>query len=117
MVSEPERLSERSRELLLAAETELWVSAVSAWEIGIKHAIGRLPLPADPEELVPAWMKQTQARPLAVEHRHALRAARLPPHHRDPFDRMLVAQAQLERLTILTADAQLSHYDVETLDP
>ena len=117
MLSEPERLSKRSSDLLLASDTEILVSAASAWEIGIKHAIGRLPLPADPEDLVPGWMEQTQARPLAIEHRHALRASGLPQHHRDPFDRLLVAQAQLERLVLLTADAQLSRYDVETIGP
>ena len=117
MLSEPERLSKNSRDLLLASDTEILVSAVSAWEIGIKHAIGRLPLPADPEKLVPGWMERTQARPLAIEHRHTLRASGLPQHHRDPFDRLLVAQAQLERLVLLTADAQLSRYDVETIGP
>ena len=51
--------------------------------------------------------------PLAIEHAHALRAARLPPHHADPFDRLLIAQAELERCTLLTADPQLFDYDVD----
>lgn len=117
MLAKPDRLSPRWRELIVSADTEIFVSAVSAWEIAIKHANGQLPLPADPEDLVPIWMDRTRARSLPIENRHALRATRLPPHHRDPFDRMLVAQAQIEKLPILTADTQLSNYDVETLAP
>ncbi|HEV2669689.1 MAG TPA: type II toxin-antitoxin system VapC family toxin, partial [Gemmatimonadales bacterium] len=80
--------------------------------IAIKHALGKLKLPGEPAELVPAWMTRTGVTPLAVLHRHALHVATLPPHHRDPFDRMLVAQAQLEQLAILTADRQFARYEV-----
>jgi PIN domain nuclease of toxin-antitoxin system len=115
MLSQPELLKEENRNLLLSAENELFLSAASAWEIAIKFSIGRLLLPGDPAELVPVWLAKSRTSSLPIEQRHALRVATLPPHHRDPFDRLLVSQAQLERLTLLTADQQLASYDVELL--
>lgn len=115
MLAAPERLAPGSRRLVASADTELLLSAASAWEIAIKYAIGKLPLPSDPAALVPEWMDRTAVTPLAVLHRHALRVATLPPHHRDPFDRLLVAQAQLEGLPILTADRNFARYDVEVM--
>lgn len=113
MLAEPERLKEGSRRLLAAEENELFLSAASAWEIAVKFSIGRLRLPGDPADLVPAWLAQSRTSALPVEHHHALHVATLPPHHRDPFDRLLVSQAQLERLTIMTSDKQFALYDVE----
>jgi PIN domain nuclease of toxin-antitoxin system len=115
MLAAPERLSRRSRGLVIAAENELVLSAVSAWEIAIKYGLGKLDLPESPSEYVPRLMDRTGVTPLAIYHRHALRVAMLPPHHRDPFDRLLVAQAQLEELPILTADRSFSLYDVAVI--
>jgi PIN domain nuclease of toxin-antitoxin system len=115
MVAEPERLKEESRRLLTSEDNDLFLSAASAWEIAIKVSIGRLHLPADPAGLVPAWLAQSRTSSLPIEHSHALRVATLPLHHRDPFDRLLIAQAQLERLTIMTADKQFAPYDVGLL--
>ena len=115
MLAEPDRLAESARRLLGAPENELLVSAVSSWEIAIKYSIGRLPLPAEPAVLVPQWLAESRVSSLVIEHDHALQVARLPHHHRDPFDRMLIAQAQVERLPILTADSQLAAYDVDLL--
>jgi len=70
-------------------------------------------MPRDPERLMPEWMARTGVTPLPVLHRHALHVCSLPIHHADPFDRLLVAQAQLEELTILTADRNLARYEVE----
>jgi PIN domain nuclease of toxin-antitoxin system len=91
------------------------VSVASVWEIVIKHALGRLELAHAPGSLVPRLITATQAVTLPIEQSHALRVARLPLHHRDPFDRILIAQAQVERLTILTADPRFSAYDVALL--
>lgn len=115
MMAEPERLSPASRELLASAETAVHVSAASAWEIGIKHALGRLPLPAPPEDLVPFWLQRSNATALPIDMSHVLAAAALPNHHRDPFDRVLIAQSRLERLPLLTADPQFDAYEVEVL--
>ena len=111
----PERFSVDSRSLLEASDNDLHLSAASAWEIAIKYGLGKLSLQGRPADLIPELMSQTAVAALPVLHSHALRVADLPMHHRDPFDRLLVAQAQLEGLPILTADPQLEPYDVEIL--
>jgi len=111
----PARLSEAARAALLDPGNELFVSVVSVWEIVVKHALGKLAMARPPEALVPEMIAATQAEALSIEVHHALRLGRLPPHHRDPFDRMLIAQAQSEGLTIMTADARFAAYDVEIL--
>lgn len=115
MKAAPERFSDQSRHLIEAAGTELFLSAASSWEIAIKYSLGKLKLPSEPAELIPRWLAETRTVPLPIEHSHALHVAKLPPHHRDPFDRMLIAQARIEGLPILTADQQFSAYDVELL--
>ncbi len=115
MLADPERLRESARQLLASPDNEILVSAASSWEIAIKYSIGRLPLPAEPAVLVPRWLADSRVSSLPIEHEHALQVSRLPHHHRDPFDRILVAQAQIERLPILTADRQLASYDVDLL--
>jgi PIN domain nuclease of toxin-antitoxin system len=108
----PERLS---REMLLLLENpanDLFLSAASSWEIAIKYALGKLPLPEPPSRYVPRRMAASGSRGLAVEHAHTLRVAELPAHHRDPFDRLLVAQAQIEKLVLVTIDRQFDRYDV-----
>lgn len=111
----PERLPERSLELVSDPDNEVYFSAASSWEIAIKHALGKLPLPEPPGEYVPNRMAASGTSPLPVEHRHALHVATLPRHHRDPFDRLLVAQAQLEGLALLTADSAFKPYGVELI--
>ncbi len=91
------------------------VSAASSWEIAIKYEIGRLRLPEEPDRYVPSRIRMIGAQTLAVEHSHALAVAALPALHRDPFDRLLVAQAQLEALTILTADDAVVQYPVASV--
>jgi PIN domain nuclease of toxin-antitoxin system len=113
MQTAPEHFAPEIRELLEAPDLELLFSAASSWEIAIKHALGRLKLPAPPDEYVPARIASSGVTPLPIQHAHALEAAALPLHHRDPFDRMLVAQARLEQVPILTVDTQLAPYDVE----
>ena len=89
--------------------------AASSWEIAIKTGLGKLELPSPPDRFVPEQLAEDGIDSLAIEHAHALRVARLPPHHSDPFDRLLVAQAELERCALLTADAQILDYDVEVV--
>jgi len=115
MVAAPDRLAPSARAIVTAAENELLFSAASAWEIAIKHALGKLTTPEPPDVFVPRLMAQLGITPLPVLHRHALHVATLPPRHRDPFDRLLVAQAQLEELPILTADRGFGLYDVDLL--
>jgi PIN domain nuclease of toxin-antitoxin system len=110
----PDRLG---AELPLVTDTDndLRLSAASAWEISIKSALGKLALPVPPEEYVPTRMESSGVDPLFVTITHALRVSVLPLLHRDPFDRMIVAQAQVEGLPILTADPKLAAYDVEVI--
>lgn len=108
----PERLGDDSMALVEHPDNELLLSAASSWEISVKYALGRLPLPVPPATYVPDRMRANGVRGLPVTHRHALHVATLPPHHRDPFDRLLIAQAQLDKLTILTADRVFDTYDV-----
>jgi PIN domain nuclease of toxin-antitoxin system len=115
MQVEPERLSDEALDRIRDSETDLVLSAASSWEIAIKYALGRLPLPVPPAEYVPDRIETSGVSPLPVEHAHALWVAGLPSHHRDPFDRLLIAQAQIEELAILTADRQFEPYDVEIL--
>lgn len=111
----PKRLSATTRELLADPSNERMLSAASAWEIALKHSLGKLALPTPPSEYVPSRMRTSATTPLPIHHAHVLWTANLPLHHRDPFDRLLVAQAQLEGLPFLTADRQLAAYDVEFL--
>ncbi len=112
---DPDRLSPAALDLIQDPAIELFLSAASAWEITIKHALGRLPLPDPPLLYVPSRMARSDTRALVVTHEHALRVSALPPHHRDPFDRILVAQCQSEGLRLLTADPQLRAYDIDLI--
>jgi PIN domain nuclease of toxin-antitoxin system len=115
MSLDPERLSPGSRALLGDGETDVLLSSASVWEIAIKHALGKLRLPEPPDRYVPSRVIQTRTTPLAIDHAHAVRVGSLPRHHRDPFDRILIAQAQVERVRIMTADPVFEAYDVELL--
>lgn len=115
--AEPKRISAARREQLQRPDTKRFLSAASAWEIAIKFALGKLPLPEPPATYVPKRLRDTRTTVIAITERHALRVADLPPHHRDPFDRLIIAQAQIERLRIVTADPRFEPYDVDLLEP
>lgn len=116
MQTDPARLGRTTRELADDATNELLLSAASAWEIAIKYTIGKLPLPEPPMAYVPDRMRRSGTTPLPVELAHALRTCELPDHHSDPFDRLLIAQAQLLDIPILTADQRIRAYDVTVID-
>lgn len=114
-VADEPTLSDRAAEVIRDPASEIFLSAVSAWEIGIKHRLGRdqvIRVDRDPEQLIPELVAANGFVWLPIEARHALRAASLPFHHRDPFDRLLVAQAQMEGLTIVSRDRAIAQYDV-----
>jgi PIN domain nuclease of toxin-antitoxin system len=92
-------------------EADVYVSAVTVWEVAIKQAIGKLTAPAD----LPERVRDSGFRELPIGFDHAIAAGRLPLIHRDPFDRMLVAQARCEHLTLVTADHHCRQYDVAVL--
>jgi PIN domain nuclease of toxin-antitoxin system len=108
-------LSARAREAFIDPDNEVYLSAVSAWEIAVKHGLGKLPLPKSPAEFVPAQRAAHGIEPLPVDEEAALHVAKLPDLHRDPFDRMLVAQALVGGLVLLTPDDPIRRYPVRTL--
>jgi len=114
-VSAPERLSSHARSLVEGREHDVYLSAASAWEIAIKYSQGKLRLPDPPLKYVPSRLEQFGFVTLSIDQAHALHVSTLPVHHRDPFDRLLVAQAQLEHLPILTSDPAFAAYDVRTI--
>ena len=109
------RLSDRAREILSDGATEAAMSMASVWELAIKAGSGRIDLPDTIERYVPDRLRHHGFDLLSIDLAHAFRAGALPRIHGDPFDRMLVAQAQVEGLPILTADPAISRYDVETI--
>jgi len=115
LAREPERLREDVVERLAAETTSLVVSVISAWEVSIKWRLGKLTLPVPPAEWMTTRARRIGADVLPVALAHAVRVADLPDHHRDPFDRLLIAQAQVEGLAIVTADRSFGAYDVEVV--
>lgn len=115
MLTAPERLGHAAHQLVEDVGNALLLSAASSWEIAIKYSLGKLPLPQPPAVYVPGRMASTGVMALPITHQHALHVAALPAEHADPFDRLLVAQSQLESIPILTADDAFSRYDVDLL--
>jgi PIN domain nuclease of toxin-antitoxin system len=109
------QLSKAARDFIADSRNELFLSAASAWEIAIKCARGRLALPEAPPQYVANRMATHHIQPLPVHISHALHVFGLPELHQDPFDRLLIAQSQLEDLPILTADALIGQYEVNII--
>ena len=114
-IADDPRLSRRAREVFAEGRNELLFSAASGWEIAIKAGLGKLEVPEDIEEFIDEQLSKNAFRALPIRLSHALRVNSLPDHHRDPFDRLLVAQSVLEGLPILSADPQVALYPVEVV--
>jgi PIN domain nuclease of toxin-antitoxin system len=114
-ISDNPHLSPRVREIIGNGENELFLSAASGWEMAIKAGLGRLQLPPNLEHFILEQMALNAIESLPAQMSHALHVYKLPAHHRDPFDRMLIAQAQLENLPILTVDPQIARYSVKVI--
>jgi PIN domain nuclease of toxin-antitoxin system len=112
--ADPDRLG-RQRSLVEDPRTELLISAATSWEIAIKTGLGRLELPEEPRRYVPSRVRTLGATPVPIDHDHALAVAELPPIHSDPFDRLLIAQARLLDVPLVTADDAIARYDVAIL--
>jgi PIN domain nuclease of toxin-antitoxin system len=109
------RLSQPVVDILSDGANDVAFSLASAWEIAIKAGSGRMELPTPVDHYLPSRIRDHGFRLLPIELAHAMRAGTLPRIHGDPFDRMLIAQAQIEGIPILTADAAITRYDVETI--
>lgn len=112
---EPGKISRKAHDVIADSSNEIFLSAATSWEVAIKAASGKLRLPEPPNSYVPSRMASQGLRPLAVSHQHALGVFALPPHHRDPFDRLLIAQASVEDMILITADAIFQSYPVQVL--
>jgi PIN domain nuclease of toxin-antitoxin system len=112
VISAPQRLPTMMRQAVQAAENDVYASLASAWEIGIKVGVGKLVF--DVASLEEALVR-TGIQTLTVGLDHVAKVARLPHHHRDPFDRMLVAQAMCESMTLVSRDRELAKYGVKLL--
>ena len=112
MLSAPDRL-ESVRRILLDSENTLYLSAASAWEITVKHGLGKLELPLLPSEFIPSRLAITGVTPLPLTIEDTFGLTDLPRHHRDPFDRILIAQALRRGLRFMSADTQLRSYKAD----
>ena len=115
MRNAPARLTAKARRILTDERNELVLSAATPWEIALKVAIGKLRLPCTVEEFVASRGVATRVLPLPITQLHAVESAALPQHHRDPFDRVLVAQARLESLRLVSTDHVFESYDVDVV--
>jgi PIN domain nuclease of toxin-antitoxin system len=107
-------IPKRARVLLLDPDNDLYVSIASYWEISIKYSIGKLSLPEAPERLLPTHREKIGAELLAIDEESTFHLTRLPPVHNDPFDRLLICQAIVHGMVLLTPDARISRYPVRT---
>ena len=109
------QLTSRARDFIHNPDNDLVFSIVGAWEVLLKARTGRLPIPGDVADFIEVRIQRYDILLLDLQLGHLTRFYHLPSHHRDPFDRMLVAQAQVENLPIVTGDAQIARYDVEVI--
>lgn len=114
-VGRPDALSQKARTLFQSPEHEIYLSAASTWEIVTKHALGRLPLPAPAEHLIPALRTKHGVESLAIDEESTLQLTRLPVLHRDPFDRMLICQSIVHGMALLTPDRLIAQYPARVL--
>jgi PIN domain nuclease of toxin-antitoxin system len=114
-ITNDRRLSTSADDAIRNPDVELLLSTASAWEIAIKAHLGKLRLSGEIERFIPHQLALNHISPLPAQLAHALRVHALPDHHRDPFDRLLVAQSQVEQIPIITGDEHVTRYDVRTI--
>jgi PIN domain nuclease of toxin-antitoxin system len=115
MADDAPELSGQARTVVTNPDNEVYLSAASVWEIAIKHALGKLPLPEPPRQFVPLQRELLALTTLPIEEAAVLALDRLPALHRDPFDRILVCQALTHGLVIVSPDPQIQQYPIPTL--
>lgn len=115
MADDAPELSEQARAAVTNPDNEVYLSAASVWEIAIKYALGKLPLPEPPRQFIPSQRTLLALTPLPIEEAAVLALDRLPTLHRDPFDRVLVCQALIHGLVLVSPDPQIQQYPIRTL--
>ena len=108
-ITDSPKLSKRARELIESPKSSVWISAATVWEIAIKHGLGRGDMPVSGQGAL-RYFQESGYRFLSVEPEHAAAVEDLPPHHADPFDRILVAQAIIEPMRLMTHDPIVARY-------
>jgi PIN domain nuclease of toxin-antitoxin system len=109
------QLSSNVKEIIGDGSNEIFLSAASAWDIAIKTARGRLTLPEDPAHYITNRISMHGFQALPVQIHHAVQVYKLPNHHADPFDRLLIAQSQIESMPLLSLDENIRKYDIEVV--
>lgn len=115
MIFQPEKIAKGALEIIENGKNTIYLSAVSSWEIAIKFSLGKLEFRQDPKALLTEMMARMGVESLPITHQHALETARLPFHHKDPFDRLLIAQAGIEKLPVVTPDAVFKKYGIDVV--
>ena len=115
LITEDAKLSNIARNCILDSRTNLYLSSASVWEIIIKCNIGKLRLSGNPQSFITRQLTINRIEELPITFNHAFHLQNLPDHHKDPFDRMLVAQALSEKLPIITIDQEIARYPVKTI--
>lgn len=115
LVAGDSRLSPQVASAVRDPQNDVFLSVVSFWEISLKHSLGKLPLPQPPAEFVPKQREQHLIEPLALDETAVAELGKLPNHHRDPFDRMLICQAKAHGMTFASSDAVVRQYPVPLL--
>ncbi len=114
IISDDSKLSKRARDIYTEPENDIYLSAASTWEISIKYSIGRLPLPGAPEQFIPEMRNQHDITSLPIEEMETFYLSKLPKLHKDPFDRILICQAIVNSMIVLTPDELISQYPLQT---
>ena len=114
-ITDDERLTSPARIAIGASANQVFVSAATVWEIVVKSRLGRLPVPEPADGFISAHLEANAFQPLSITIRHALGLGSLPDHHRDPFDRILVAQAHAEEMPLVTGDEAVQAYPISTI--
>ena len=115
MLGDPDRLTSRQRAFIDDASNDLLLSLASVWEITIKYGLGKLRLPTTPENVFPSQLEAFGVELLPLSLEHVLQVHKLPPHHHDPFDRLLIAQAQLIGIPVLSSDTHFPSYGIQVI--
>ena len=115
MATEPERLSSKLTASIIDRQNSLFLSLASIWEIQIKVALGKLDLKSDLATIVDIQTEQNSIQLLSIDLKHIYALSNLPAHHRDPFDRLLISQSQVEKMTLATVDSAFDRYEIDRL--
>lgn len=108
-ITDSPKLNQKARDLIQSPRTTVWISAATVWEISIKHSLGRGDMPVSGQDAM-RYFQESGYRFLPIDAEHAVAMAELPPHHHDPFDRILVAQALVEPMRLMTHDSAVARY-------